>query len=347
MALDALRCPERRYPHQRPLRWKRRQVALCRLLLSQPDVLLLDNRPTTSTPSVLWLEQYLQQFARHRHRRHARRYFLDNVAGWILRARPREGGIPWENGYSPGSNRGQSASNRKNVRRVQAPQDPPAHELEWIRMSPKARQAKRKMSECYRQARQRRDPGERKTGTLHSPGRDWATWSSEADHITKSYDGRIIIDDLSFNIPKNAVVGIIGPNSVSKTTLFRMIMGQNSPTKVHHLGDTVQLAYVDQEEPRTCCGRPCLMSFRWIGSHYGGKTEVNAQQAYLSRFNFPGLTNRKGGCPLRWKRNRLHLAITPSREGGNVLLLDRTNQRHRCQHPAFTGGAIENFTGCA
>ncbi len=349
VALDALRCPEGDTQIKVLSGGERRRVALCRLLLSQPDILLLDE-PTNhlDAESVLWLEQFLQQFAGTVIAVTHDRYFLDNVAGWILEL-DRGEGIPWEGNYSSWLE--QKARRLEQEEKTESKRRKTLqHELDWIRLSPKARQAKGKarLSAYDKLASEETREKEAKLELYIPPGPRLGDVVIKADQISKSYDNRILIDNLTFDIPKNAVVGIIGPNGVGKTTLFRMIMGQEQPDKgTVTLGDTVQLAYVDQSHKDLL---PEKTVFDVISGGLDlitvGKTEVNAR-AYLSRFNFSGADQQKKvGVLSGGERNRLHLAIT-LKEGGNVLLLDEPTNDIDINTLRSLEEAIENFAGCA
>ena len=349
IAMDALRTPPGDADVSKLSGGERRRVALCRLLLEKPDLLLLDE-PTNhlDAESVAWLERHLHEYPGTVVAITHDRYFLDNVAGWILELDHGKG-IPWKGNYSSWLDQ-----KRKRLEQAEkkesARQRTLARELEWIRMSPKARQAKGKarLNAYDKLASEETREKEAKLELYIPPGPRLGDVVIQADHITKSYDGRILIDDLSFNIPKNAVVGIIGPNGVGKTTLFRMIMGQEQPDKGSiTLGDTVQLAYVDQSHKDLL---PEKTVFDVISGGLDlitvGKTEVNAR-AYLSRFNFSGADQQKKvGVLSGGERNRLHLAIT-LKEGGNVLLLDEPTNDIDVNTLRSLEEAIENFAGCA
>jgi len=327
---------------------ERRRVALCRLLLSKPDILLLDE-PTNhlDAESVHWLEQFLSSFPGTVIAVTHDRYFLDNVAGWILEL-DRGEGIPWEGNYSTWleqkSNR-LAKEEKQESKRKKALQ----RELEWSRMNPKAKQAKGKarLNAYEKMAGAETKERESKLELFIPPGERLGDQVIEVKNLKKAYDGRVLMDGLSFSIPKNAIVGIIGANGVGKSTLFRMIMGEEEPDAGEIvIGSTVDLSYVDQSHEDLL---PEKTVFEIMGGGQDlitvGKKEVNVR-AYLSKFNFAGGDQQKklevlsGG-----ERNRVHLAVT-LKEGGNVLLLDEpTNDIDVNTLRALEEG-LENFAGC-
>jgi len=327
---------------------ERRRVALCRLLLSKPDILLLDE-PTNhlDAESVHWLEQFLSSFPGTVIAVTHDRYFLDNVAGWILEL-DRGEGIPWEGNYSTWleqkSNR-LAKEEKQESKRKKALQ----RELEWSRMNPKAKQAKGKarLNAYEKMAGAETKERESKLELFIPPGERLGDQVIEVKNLKKAYDGRVLMDGLSFSIPKNAIVGIIGANGVGKSTLFRMIMGEEEPDAGEIvIGSTVDLSYVDQSHEDLL---PEKTVFEIMGGGQDlitvGKKEVNVR-AYLSKFNFAGGDQQKklevlsGG-----ERNRVHLAVT-LKEGGNVLLLDEpTNDIDVNTLRALEEG-LQNFAGC-
>ena len=347
MAMDALRCPPPDTPVSVISGGERRRVALCRLLLQNPDILLLDE-PTNhlDAESVAWLEHYLQQFPGTVIAVTHDRYFLDNVAGWILEL-DRGRGIPWKGNYS-------SWLEQKEKRLAQEEkaegerQKTLARELEWIRMSPKGRHAKSKARINAYEAMLSHE-SERRAPDLEiyiPPGPRLGKTVIEAQGVSKSLGDKLLVSDLNFIIPPGAVVGIIGPNGAGKTTLFRMLVGQEKPdTGTIRIGDTVRFAYVDQNRASLT---PDKTVYELISDGAEtirlGSREINAR-AYCSRFNFMGQDQQKkvevlsGG-----ERNRLHLARM-LKSGANVILLDEpTNDLDVNTMRALEDG-IENFAG--
>lgn len=327
---------------------ERRRVALCRLLLSQPDILLLDE-PTNhlDAESVHWLEQYLANFPGTVIAVTHDRYFLDNVAGWILEL-DRGEGIPWEGNYSSWleqkakrlEQEEKSASKRRKTLE---------RELEWIRMSPKARQSKGKarLNAYEKLQNEEQKEKESKLELFIPPGPRLGDVVIEATNLTKAFDDRVLIDNLSFSIPKNAIVGIVGPNGVGKSTLFKMIMGKEEPTSGSiRVGETVKIAYVDQSHEDLV---PEKTVFEVVGGGQElievGNQSVNVR-SYVSRFNFGGSDQQKKvGVLSGGERNRLHLAIT-LREGGNVLLLDEPTNDIDVNTLRALEEALDSFAGC-
>jgi energy-dependent translational throttle protein EttA len=347
-AMDALRCPEGDSPIRVLSGGERRRVALCRLLLSQPDILLLDE-PTNhlDAESVQWLEQFLQQFPGTVIAVTHDRYFLDNVAGWILEL-DRGEGIPWEGNYSSWLE--QKAKRLEMEEKTESKRRKTLErELEWSRMSPKARQAKGKarLNAYDKLASEEVREKEAKLELYIPPGPRLGDTVVEISHVNKAFDTRVLFEDLNLSIPKNAVVGIIGPNGVGKSTLFRMIMGLEQPDSGSiTIGESVQLAYVDQSHKDLI---PDKTVFEVIGGGADilqvGKVEMNAR-AYLGRFNFAGGDQQKKvGMLSGGERNRLHLAMT-LKEGGNVLLLDEPTNDIDVNTLRALEEAIENFAGC-
>lgn len=348
VAMDSLRLPPDDAKVSVLSGGERRRVALCRLLLSKPDILLLDE-PTNhlDAESVHWLEQYLGSFPGTVIAVTHDRYFLDNVAGWILEL-DRGEGIPWEGNYSTwleAKGKRLAQEEKSESKRQKALK----RELEWVRSNAKAKQSKGKARlNAYDQlSNQEVKEKEAKLELVIPPGPRLGDKVIEVDNITKSYDGRVLIENLSFSVPKNAIVGIIGPNGVGKSTLFRMIMGQEQPDSGGiTVGETVQLAYVDQSHDDLKAEKTI---FEVVG---GGDDFIDVQgkevnvRAYISKFNFAGGDQQKKvGVLSGGERNRLHLAIT-LKEGGNVLLLDEPTNDIDVNTLRSLEEAIENFAGC-
>ena len=347
-AMDALRCPEGDVEVNVLSGGERRRVALCRLLLSDPDILLLDE-PTNhlDAESVEWLEQYLKNFPGTVIAVTHDRYFLDNVAGWILEL-DRGEGIPWEGNYSSWLE--QKARRLEQEEKTESKRRKTLErELEWVRMSPKARQSKGKarLNAYDKLANEELKDKEQKLELYIPPGPRLGDKVIEFDKLTKGFGNRILIDNLSCSIPRNAIVGIIGPNGMGKTTLFRMIMGSEKPESGSIIiGDTVKPSYVDQSHADL---DPEKSVYEVISSgndllNVNG-TQVNAR-AYISKFNFSGTDQQKKvGVLSGGERNRVHLAMT-LKDGGNVLLLDEPTNDIDDNTLRALEDALEDFAGC-
>jgi ATP-binding cassette ChvD family protein len=347
-AMESLRCPPEDAMIGLLSGGERRRVALCRLLLSQPDILLLDE-PTNhlDAESVLWLEQFLQNFPGTVIAVTHDRYFLDNVAGWILEL-DRGEGIPWQGNYSSWLE--QKAKRLEQEEKTETKRKKALeHELEWIRMAPKARQAKGKARlNAYDQLRNAEiKEKEAKLELFIPPGPRLGDVVIECNNVSKGFGDRLLIDNFSFKVPKNAIVGIIGPNGVGKSTLFRMIVGEQKPDKGEIIiGDTVQVSYVDQAHKDL---DPNKTVYEVVGGGNElitvGGSQVNVR-AYISKFNFTGADQQKKiGVLSGGERNRVQLAIT-LREGGNVLLLDEPTNDIDVNTLRALEEALENFAGC-
>lgn len=347
-AMESLRCPPEDAKVSVLSGGEKRRVALCRLLLSQPDILLLDE-PTNhlDAESVHWLEQYLDNFPGTVIAVTHDRYFLDNVAGWILEL-DRGEGIPYQGNYSSWLE--QKTKRLEQEEKTESKRKKAlSRELDWIRMSQKARQSKGKarLNAYDKMANVETKDKEAKLELFIPTGQRLGDKVIDINGVTKGYGDRILIDNLTASIPKNAIVGIVGPNGVGKSTLFRMIMGQEQPDSGSiEIGETVDIAYVDQSHEDLL---PEKTIFEIIGEGTDlitvGNKEINAR-AYLSRFNFAGSDQQKKLSVLSGgERNRVHLAMT-LKSGGNVLLLDEPTNDIDVNTLRALEEAIENFAGC-
>jgi len=349
MAMDALRCPPGETPVKVLSGGEKRRVALCRLLLQNPDILLLDE-PTNhlDAESVAWLEHHLQSYAGTVIAVTHDRYFLDNVAGWILEL-DRGQGIPWKGNYSSWLEQKRNRL-RQEEKSESERQKTLQRELEWIRMSPKGRHAKSKarISSYENLLSGETDARTKELEIYIPPGPRLGKLVIEMEGVSKAYGDRLLVDKMSFSLPPGGIVGIIGPNGAGKTTLFRMITGQEKPDSgTIRIADTVKLAYVDQSRdvlnPEKSIweviseGRDIVLL---------GNREMNSR-AYVSRFNFSGTDQQKKVSQISGgERNRVHLARM-LKEGANVLLLDEPTNDLDVNTMRALEEALENFAGCA
>jgi len=347
-AMDALRCPPSEADVSALSGGERRRVALCKLLLSKPDMILLDE-PTNhlDAETVAWLEKFLIDYAGTVVLVTHDRYFLDNVTGWILEL-DRGKGIPYQGNYSSWLGQKQKRMEQEG-REEEARKRTLSRELEWIQASPKARQAKSKARiKAYEELAQR--AGNEKVGRAHitiPPGPRLGSTVLEAEHLRKGFGDELLIDDLSFQLPPGGIVGVIGPNGAGKTTLFRMITGQDAPDDgALRLGDTVQLGYVDQSRDKLDPNKTV-----WEEISGGkdvielGKREVQSR-AYVGWFNFRGGDQQKKVGQLSGgERNRVHLAKM-LKEGANFLLLDEPTNDLDVETLSALEAALEDFPGC-
>jgi len=348
MAMDALRCP----PSDTPVRvlsgGERRRVALCRLLLQKPDILLLDE-PTNhlDAESVAWLEHHLQSYPGTIIAVTHDRYFLDNVAGWILEL-DRGEGIPWRGNYTSWLEQKQERLRRQEKSESER-QKTLQRELEWIRMSPKARRAKGKARiHAYETLLDQESQKRREDLEINiPPGPRLGNVVIEAEGVSKAYGDRLLVEDMTFALPPGGIIGVIGPNGAGKTTLFRMITGQEQPDSgTIRMGEPVALAYVDQS--RTLDPDKSIWEEITGGADLLklGTREVNSR-AYVARFNFSGTDQQKKvGMLSGGERNRVHLAKM-LKEGANVLLLDEPTNDLDVNTLRALEEALESFAGCA
>jgi sulfate-transporting ATPase len=348
-SMDALRTPEGDTPIKNLSGGERRRVALCRLLIQQPDILLLDE-PTNhlDAESVDWLERHLQEYAGTVIAITHDRYFLDNVAGWILEL-DRGEGIPWKGNYS-------SWLDQKSKRLAQEDkqagkrQKALERELEWARMNPKGRQSKSKarLANYNKMLGEEQKAKEEKLELYIPPGQRLGNNVIEANGVSKAFGDKLLYENLNFNLPPAGIVGIIGPNGAGKTTLFRMIMGQETPDSGEFkVGETVKVGYVDQAHEEIDVEKTIyeVISGGTDLINVGGR-EINAR-AYVSKFNFGGSDQGKKVKVLSGgERNRLHLAMT-LKEGANVLLLDEPTNDLDINTLRALEEALDNFAGCA
>ncbi len=349
MAMDALRCPPADTPIKNLSGGEKRRVALCRLLLQKPDILLLDE-PTNhlDAETVAWLEQHLQKYEGTIIAVTHDRYFLDNVAGWILEL-DRGEGIPWKGNYSSWLEQKEqrlAKEQRADDKRAKTLQ----RELEWIRMSPKGRHAKSKarISDYEKMVATESEKRSEDLEIYIPPGERLGDLVIEAQGVSKSYGDKLLFEGLSFSLPPGGIVGVIGPNGAGKTTLFRLITGQEEPDSgSFRVGPTVKLGYVDQS-------RDSLNADKTIFDEIAdgldfvtlGKREMNSR-AYVSRFNFSGSDQQKRVGQLSGgERNRVHLAKM-LKSGANVILLDEPTNDLDVNTMRALEEALENFAGCA
>ncbi len=349
MAMDALRCPDGDASIKVLSGGEKRRVALCRLLLKKPDILLLDE-PTNhlDAETVAWLEHHLHSYSGTVIAVTHDRYFLDNVAGWILEL-DRGEGIPWKGNYSSWLEQKQNRLANEEKQETDR-QKTLQRELEWIRMSPKGRHAKSqaRISAYEDLVAQESEKHARDLEIYLPPGPRLGDIVIEADNVAKAYGDRLLVEEMTFRLPRGGIVGIIGPNGAGKTTLFRMITGQDkADSGSFRIGDTVQLAYVDQS-------RDALNPDKTIWEEISegqemiqlGKVAVNSR-AYVSRFNFSGSDQQKKvGMLSGGERNRVHLARM-LKSGANVILLDEPTNDLDVNTMRALEEALENFAGCA
>lgn len=349
LAMDALRCPPEEALVENLSGGEKRRVALCRLLLQKPDVLLLDE-PTNhlDAESVFWLERHLQNYEGTVIAVTHDRYFLDNVAGWILEL-DRGEGIPWKGNYSSWLEQKQKRlaqeekSESKKVKTLE-------RELEWIRQSPSARRSKSKARIANYEKMVSEQSAERakELQIYIPPGPRLGTQVVTATHVRKAFDDKLLFEDLNFNLPQGGIVGVIGPNGAGKTTLFKMLLGQEKPDNGEfQVGETVQMTYVSQDRFPTSEKRTV---YDYISEGLEivklGAREVNAR-AYVSWFNFTGGDQQKPVDVLSGgERNRVHLAMA-LKNPGNVLLLDEPTNDLDVNTISALEGALENYAGCA
>ncbi len=349
MAMDALRCPAAETPIKVLSGGEKRRVALCRLLLQKPDILLLDE-PTNhlDAESVAWLEHHLQSYAGTIIAVTHDRYFLDNVAGWILEL-DRGQGIPWKGNYSSWLDQKQNRLKQEEKSESER-QKTLQRELEWIRMSPKGRHAKAKarITSYEMLLQQDMEKQAKEMEIFIPPGPRLGSVVIESDNVTKAYGENILVEGMTFSLPPGGIIGVIGPNGAGKTTLFRMITGQEKPDSGEiRIGDTVKLAYVDQSRDVLDPNKSI-----WEAISDGqdtvqiGSRQVNSR-AYVGKFNFSGQDQQKKVNMLSGgERNRVHLARI-LKEGANVLLLDEPTNDLDVNTMRALEEALETFAGCA
>ena len=348
-AMDALRLPPSDAIVKNLSGGEKRRVALCRLLLQEPDVLLLDE-PTNhlDAESVHWLEQHLKNYKGTVIAVTHDRYFLDNVAGWILEL-DRGEGIPWKGNYSSWLDQKQQRLKQEEKTESKR-QKTLERELEWIRMTPKARQSKGKarLSAYDRLVGEDAKEREAKLELYIPPGPRLGSKVIKVNNVSKAFGDKLLFEDLSFSLPQGGIVGVIGPNGAGKSTLFKMITGNEKPDAGNfEVGETVQLAYVDQEHD-TLDPNKTVYQLISDGNEYVklGNKEMNAR-AYVSKFNFGGGDQeKKVGVLSGGERNRVHLAMT-LKENGNLLLLDEPTNDLDVNTLRSLEEALENFGGCA
>jgi ATP-binding cassette ChvD family protein len=349
MAMDALRCPPSDSKCGILSGGEKRRVALCRILLKKPEILLLDE-PTNhlDAESVAWLEQHLQSYAGTVIAVTHDRYFLDNVAGWILEL-DRGVGIPWKGNYSSWLEQKEKRLAMEEKKETER-QRTLRRELEWIKMSPKGRRSKSKarISSYEKLVSQETEQLARELEIYLPPGPRLGKVVIEAENVAKSYGDRLLVDNMTFSLPPGGIVGVIGPNGAGKTTLFKMIVGLEQPDSGSiRIGDTVKLAYVDQSREQL---DPEQTIWQAISDGQEtillGNREVNSR-AYVGKFNFSGTDQQKKvGLLSGGQRNRVHLART-LKKGGNVLLLDEPTNDLDVNTLRALEEALENFGGCA
>ncbi len=348
-AMDALRLPPAEAMVENLSGGEKRRVALCRLLLQEPDVLLLDE-PTNhlDAESVLWLEEHLKNYKGTVIAVTHDRYFLDNVAGWILEL-DRGEGIPWKGNYSSWLEQKQDRL-KKEEKTESKRQKTLERELEWIRMSPKAKQSKGKarLNAYDKLIGQDAVEKESKLELYIPPGPRLGSKVIEVKGVSKAFGDKLLFDDLTFSLPQGGIVGVIGPNGAGKSTLFNLITGEEKPDAGHfEIGETVEIAYVDQEHDTLLPDKTVYETIS-EGNEFVqlGNKEVNAR-AYVSRFNFGGSDQgKKVGVLSGGERNRVHLAMT-LKKGGNLLLLDEPTNDLDVNTLRALEEALENFGGCA
>jgi ATP-binding cassette ChvD family protein len=349
MAMDALRCPPSDTPVGTLSGGEKRRVALCRLLLQKPDILLLDE-PTNhlDAETVGWLEQHLQKYEGTIIAVTHDRYFLDNVAGWILEL-DRGEGIPWKGNYSSWLEQKQERLSQEQKTEDKR-QKTLERELEWIRMSPKGRHAKSKarINDYEKLVAEGVEKRNEELEIFIPPGERLGDIVIEAHGVSKAYGDKLLFENLEFSLPRGGIVGVIGPNGAGKTTLFRLITGQDKPDSGDfRVGETVQLAYVDQSRDTLDANKTIYDEISGGAEVLNlGKREMNAR-AYVSRFNFSGSDQQKKvGMLSGGERNRVHLAKV-LKSGANVILLDEPTNDLDVNTMRALEEALENFGGCA